>query len=380
MAKYNYTYVVETIKNEGDILLSKEYTSTYDNLDIQCQYCTKTYQSSFTQFRNNNRCPCTKRKKYSIDDIREIILDNAGDKLLSTVYDGPSSKIAIECHICLKPYMVTINRFLEGNGCKKCSSNKYNETKEYIEKQGDKLISSEYISSLTNLDIKCRKCDQIFSMHFTNYKRGHRCTCSSVKYDSDIYDTAMVRNIIENNGEKLISDYINPRTHLSIQCKDCCEIYKCGLESYLFGSRCDSCNDNKELKFKHIKTTIENRGDKLISTNYDNVNSVLEIECGSCNDIIHKSFSIYDKTYGCAKCYGKTNIYNHDDVYVLIKAKGDILINHYENSYKYLDIECGQCKNVYKTKLPSILNNEIGCIKCREAKKHKEFENKNIYQ
>jgi hypothetical protein len=49
----------------------------------------------------------------------------------------------------------------------------YEEVKKFIDKE-DELISKEYINSKTLLDIKCRKCGEIFQQIYTSYRIGHR--------------------------------------------------------------------------------------------------------------------------------------------------------------------------------------------------------------
>ncbi len=50
----------------------------------------------------------------------------------------------------------------------------YEYVRKYIEKAGDKLISTEYVNTLTKLVIECHKCETEYEQTFAAYKAGNR--------------------------------------------------------------------------------------------------------------------------------------------------------------------------------------------------------------
>jgi hypothetical protein len=57
----------------------------------------------------------------------------------------------------------------------------YEYVKEYIEKEGYVLLSTEYINSNSKLLVCCSKEHEV-EMRFNDFKHGHRCiTCGAIK-------------------------------------------------------------------------------------------------------------------------------------------------------------------------------------------------------
>jgi ribosomal protein S27E len=54
--------------------------------------------------------------------------------------------------------------------------------KNIIEQDGNKLISTEYKNDKIPLEVQCGKCDNKYSVAFQSYKRGTRCKkCSDIE-------------------------------------------------------------------------------------------------------------------------------------------------------------------------------------------------------
>lgn len=152
----------------------------------------------------------------------------------------------------------------------------YNEVKEFIEKEGFKLLSREYINNSTKLDIECPK-GHIFHPNFGNFKRGSRCPICKDTTHSYEY----VKKYIEEYGYKLLSGtYINNVTKLNVECPYG-HTYKVRFADFKNrGERCPICNKNSErLKYSDVKLYIESEGYELLSDTYINNSTKLELKC-----------------------------------------------------------------------------------------------------
>lgn len=90
----------------------------------------------------------------------------------------------------------------------------YRYVKEKIESEkGYKLLSSDYVNSVSKLEIECNE-GHIFPMSFKVFNKGHRCSYCAGKRQYDINE---VRNIFEKRGYRLISkEYKNNRDKLDV--------------------------------------------------------------------------------------------------------------------------------------------------------------------
>lgn len=144
---------------------------------------------------------------------------------------------------------------------------------------GDKLVSEEYEDSHGKLTINCHWCNKDFEMSFTNYKTGNRhqiCMLrNNAKKRKFSYD--YVKNYIECTGCVLLSDvYVNQTSKLNI-IFSCGHQEQRSFADFKNGRNiCSRCSGAKKYTFEEVKNIIENNGYKLLSENYKNCNYPLD--------------------------------------------------------------------------------------------------------
>lgn len=88
-----------------------------------------------------------------------------------------------------------------------------------------------------------------------------------------------VKNIIEDKDYKLLStEYVNNYTKLEIQCPEG-HTFEMRYNDFQKGQRCPDCCGTKRLTYSYVKQNIENEGYSLLSTKYINNNIKLKIQC-----------------------------------------------------------------------------------------------------
>ena len=207
--KLSYEYVKEYIEKEGYTLLTNEYKGDITKLEL---ICPNGHEWSITwkNFKKGSRCPfCTGKKSTHKRTHKEAKkeIEKEGYKLLSE-YKNANSKILIQCphgHT----YEVEFNSFHKGRRCKLCTNKNikftYEEVKEYIESQGDKLLSKEYKNNKNKLEIQC--CEgHIYERRYDKYRQGQRCPiCNSSGGEQILYNILKKLNI-EFEREKRFKD------------------------------------------------------------------------------------------------------------------------------------------------------------------------------
>lgn len=116
-------------------------------------------------------------------------VEREGYKLLSE-YKGANSLVTLQCpngHI----YEAQFNSFHKGRRCKFCSNTNvkyvYEQVKEYVESQGDELLSTEYINNKNKLKIKCCHGHE-YERRYDKYRQGQRCPiCSASSGEQTLY-------------------------------------------------------------------------------------------------------------------------------------------------------------------------------------------------
>jgi len=234
--------------------------------------------------------------KYTIEIVKEYI-KKEGYKCLSVEYRGAKFKLKVECDKGHK-YEVTFDNFKNrGQRCRICYGTgklTYKYVKNYIESFGYKLLATEYKASRFKLRMECDKGHR-FEMIFNNFKsRGQRCRICS--FNKLKLTNRYVKNYIKSFGYKLLSEYINIKTKIKIECNKGHK-YKVTFNGFHnHGQRCPICSDRK-YTYKYVKNYIESFGYKLLSTKYERGGDKLKIEC----DKGHK----YKATFFNFKHYGQ---------------------------------------------------------------------------
>jgi hypothetical protein len=212
--KHSFEYVKEYMESFGYTLLSDKYINSKTKLKIQCP-TGHIYDVKFNSFKNGNRCPvCFGTPKHTLEYVKNYIEDN-GFKLLSTEYKNNSQLLEMLCPNNHKCKIRFYNFKTNGTRCPVCFGNKkytFSYVKEYIEKSGYELLSTEYNSVYEKLQVKCLN-GHIYETTFSNFKKGYRCSrCKTsgpelevFEYVKSIYDG----DIIQNDRETLV----NPETN-----------------------------------------------------------------------------------------------------------------------------------------------------------------------
>lgn len=181
----------------------------------------------------------------------------------------------------------------------------YQEVKENIENiDGYVLISDTYTRSGDKLTIRCSN-NHVFEMNYSNFKQGKRCLeCQGVIR----WNYEKVKNYIENQREKkyslLSKEYKNMHTKLEIKCEKN-HVYKVTFDSF-YNSKtdCPRCQGRGKLTYEDVKNYIEiesSSGYRLLSKEYKNNSTKLDVMC-PLGHIHNICYSSFQQGHRCAKC------------------------------------------------------------------------------
>ena len=249
--KLSYEIVKQNIEKYGYKLLSKEYKNSSSYLDVQCNNGHQ-YKVKYNVFQQGSRCPICSRKginkKYKNNYVKNYI-EEYGYKLLSNEYISCDQYLDVICNNGHK-YKTTFSNFKSGFRCKECKGVKpyiYEEVKCFIENKNYKLLSSknEYKNSHSLIKIQCDN-GHVYETKFYVFNSGHECPyCSNKKLNFDI-----VNEYIIKRGYKLLScEYNNNRELLQLQCPKG-HIFNMSYNKFQYGCRCTICsssNGEKEI-------------------------------------------------------------------------------------------------------------------------------------
>ena len=180
----------------------------------------------------------------------------------------------------------------------------YHYIKTTIEKENYKLLSKEYYNQRQKLEIQCPKGHK-FLMDFNHFNsRGQRCPYCSGKMKLTY---SFIKGEIEKENYKLLSkEYINAHTKLQIKC-DKGHIYNVKWHNFKSGNRCPHCAGKAKHTYSYIKEQIESvEGYKLLSKEYINKNTNMNIQCNK-GHIYKANWGHFRGGTRCPYCAGLTS-------------------------------------------------------------------------
>ncbi len=177
-----YGIVKKAFKKEGYTLLSSEYINTTTKLTYLCNH-NEIKCITWAHFKEGRRCNCNaKNKKLTYSHVKDSFEKN-GYKLLTTDYKNNHTKLHYVCDNGHEHSIIWAN-WNKGHRCPICAGQAkptIDQIKELFEKEGYTLLSTEYKNAHTHLDYICPE-GHGHSMSCTNWKMGFRCpTCWNIR-------------------------------------------------------------------------------------------------------------------------------------------------------------------------------------------------------
>ncbi len=218
-------------------------------------------------------------KKLTIEDAHSAAKEHGG-KCLSEVYIGSNEKMLWECEKGHQWYD-RLNNVRCGRWCSGCKKKDINTIRETLLEHNKVLLEEVYISGHTLMKMQCIKCSNIFKTRYYDAIKYNCPKCATEVIKSKLkLSIDNVRLVIENkNGILLSENYDNARRKLDVKCNVCNNIWHPTYDKIKQGKWCPKCCGNIKLTFGEVKCAIEDLGYTLISDNYFNNQTKLNLLC-----------------------------------------------------------------------------------------------------
>ena len=159
------------------------------------------------------------------------------------------------------------------------------EIRQFFEKEGYELLSTEYVNKNTKLEYICPKGHK-HSISWDNFSHGRRCPECAMKIRKSKlkipYDE--IKQAFELEGYILLStEYINNSSQLEYICPKGHK-HSTNWDNFKQGRRCPECGietvkSKLKLSYDEVKQGFEKEGYILLSTKYIKNTSKLKVQC-----------------------------------------------------------------------------------------------------
>jgi hypothetical protein len=202
----------------------------------------------------------------------------------------------------------------------------FKQIKQSFEKEGYKLLSTEYVNAKTYLNFICPN-GHNHKITWNAWQSGRRCgKCYHIKIS---YTYEQIKQSFEKEEYTLIStEYVNAHQKLKFICPNGHK-HEIRWNNWLLGRRCGRCCGNLKITYEQIKQSFEKEEYTLISTEYINAKSYIEYICqhGHNHKIIGSAWQQGQRCPECSFIDGSSKTEKEVREYVIKNYTGIILSN-----------------------------------------------------
>ncbi len=261
----------------------------------------------------------------------------------------------------------------------------------------------EYITALTKIRVKHKKCGNIYYIRPSEFLNGSRCPfCAGIRKKTNeefLREHSFLKgtrcqlcfgNKLKTNEEfeeeikkivgkeyVFLEKYKNSRTKIKVQHKICGHVYKVRPSSFLRGDRCPKCCGNAKKTDKQflgeVKKMYPNEEYTFLEE-YKNGQKKIGVRHNKCGHIYKVKPVEFLNGVRCPKCYGtpkKTHQRFLEDVKKLV---GDeyVFLEPYKTNKTKMKIKHNVCGNTYEVRPDSFFSGRR-CPYCKSSKGEKEI-------
>lgn len=230
----------KNVLNELGFELISEYRGFTDKINLKC-YNNHTLETTMKNIKKSKNCPVCKKENKE----KEIIYNVEKREMKLLKYWNEGKHIKVEC-ICSQGHIATMSydNILSGSKCKFCQrkampSMEY--MKEYIEKEGYKLLVDIIPNATTKFGIICPHGHE-YKVNWNKFSSGRRCPYCANKVKLTLEKVSL---IFKNEGYEIIGEYKDTITPVTIRCK-CGNEYSVTVGNFKQGKRCSKCNSKSK--------------------------------------------------------------------------------------------------------------------------------------
>jgi len=296
--------MVSTCTKGNYTLISTIYPNELGVVEVKCNDCGTIAQKKPKSLTPGSELGCGQcyknNKKYTIDDIRELIksCEKGSYTLMSTTFPNELGRVvSVKCNECGTIAQKNIKSLTPGseNGCWECYRINKVYTIEEIQELVDQCVKSDYTlisNSYPNehgrvVELECNICGTVTKKPVHDLLPESETGCLTCHYNSIGYTIEKIQDLIKNSKKLdltlLSKSYPNELGNMiRVKCNICSRIYKMNPSRLREGHEryCKKCSDDRfKLPIEEVKQRLATYEFELLSDAYINSHTKLDIQC-----------------------------------------------------------------------------------------------------
>jgi hypothetical protein len=314
-----------------------------------------------------------------IQQLKQIAVSKGG-LCLSDKYVNGKTKLQFKCNNGHSWESISSN-VIKGSWCPTCGIEKRASQsrdnigifKRIATEKGGKCLSDTYINALHTLEFECEKGHR-WKAQPQRIKLGQwcrKCSYKTIAAKNKLDISELQKAAIEKGGQLLSTEFTNVRIKLLWECANGHQWFS-AASNIRSGNWCKKCSskkgsDHQKLSLVHFAEIAENKGGKLLSTEYVNSKTKLLWECAKGHRWQIPPANIKQGSW-CPKCskvavgLKRRTPIDFFKEYAINKG-GVCLTNEYETQKTRLTFQCSQ-GHQWTTSGGTLKGNQTWCRYC----------------
>lgn len=224
LKKANYELLSTTYPNDlGD-----------KNVEVKCKDCGNVSTKKVYHLQPYFDRKCQKCIYYTIEDIKKMIDDSGNNiKLISIIYpdDSGRGKTTVQCTDCLRIYTVYVRPGMETScyDCTRRSKFSIDEVRNRIEAFGYKLISNTYEGSQKDLELQCKN-GHLINKSLTALQLNQNCVDCNPTYFAEQRCRKIFESLLDIEFKSCYPKWLISNKGTLLQLDGYCESLKIAFE------------------------------------------------------------------------------------------------------------------------------------------------------
>jgi hypothetical protein len=331
-------------RKKGGECLAAEYIDSHVKMPFRCRE-RHEWMAEPVSISNGTWCPkCAGTERLTIERMRALAAERGGE-CLATEYVNVWEPLRWRCregHEWSAPANRIIHNETWCGECARRSTMTLDELRLLAEKNEGELLSEAVTNNRGVYRWRC-KVDHEFDMSAHDVKKGNWCPRCYARLPYGIERLHQIA--FEHGGELLSKRLVNAHTKLKWRCV-LKHVFFAIPSSITKGHWCPKCahrpgKNVTPLSIMEMQAIAEERGGRVVSTEYVNIRTPLEWECALLHRWWASPGSVKHNRSWCPEC---AQVYpgTIDGMRRLaIDRGGRLLSDRYDSQATWLEVECG---------------------------------------
>ena len=345
----------------GQFEILSQYTGSKDPIEVRCRKCGQIRRGNIADVLIREGCPVCRRAKKFAEQLEAAW---PGQYEILSQYTRSRDPIEVRCRKCGQIWRSDRAEYILRSGCPSCKKIEDFAARLEAARPGQYEILTRYTRGKDPIEVRCRKCGQIRRVNFADVLIREGCpTCGRARKFAERIEAAWPGQF------EILTGYTVNDDSIVAKCRKCGNTKRINAAEYL---KLRGCSDCKKAEKFAGKLEAAWPGQFEILTRYTGSNDSIAAKCRKCG-CVRRVRARYLLEKGCAVCDRPEIKEKRKDMTAAEKFAEKLeavspgqyeILTEYTGSSDPIEVRCLKCGQIRKVREARDLIRK-GCPVCR---------------